>query len=110
MDSQSTPSERDALFAILADSSRRRLLDALGTLEPGSRTTLSALSDRFAADDGPAGDEQRRDAAVALHHIHLPKLADAGLIEYDAEAKVVEVTGRSGERPDPAVDIPIGEE
>ncbi len=36
--------------------------------------------------DGPVDPES---VSATLHHVHLPKLADAGLIEYDADAHVV---------------------
>jgi hypothetical protein len=34
---------------------------------------------------GPMTDAET--ARVALHHVHLPKLADAGLLTYDAETR-----------------------
>jgi hypothetical protein len=34
-------------------------------------------------------DEDETDSAVSLHHARLPKLADAGLIEYDPQSKTV---------------------
>jgi hypothetical protein len=33
--------------------------------------------------------------AATLHHAHLPKLADAGVVEYDAEARTVELSDLS---------------
>ena len=39
-------------------------------------------------------EESIREVHVSLHHHHLPKLADLGVIEYDPEAKIVEeITG-----------------
>lgn len=108
-DSQRTPSERDALFAILAEPRRRRLLDILDSPGSGRRTTLYDLSERLAADEGSATGEQRHDAAIALHHVHLPMLDDAGLVEYDPGAKVVETTDLSGSRSTDA-DILVPEE
>ncbi|MFC7137474.1 DUF7344 domain-containing protein [Halobaculum litoreum] len=40
-------------------------------------------------DADPAADAARRDAAISLHHVHLPLLADFGLVEYDAGENVV---------------------
>ena len=34
-------------------------------------------------------DEDETDIAISLHHATLPKLADAGLIEYDPRSKTV---------------------
>jgi hypothetical protein len=31
---------------------------------------------------------------IRLHHVHLPKLADYGVIEYDPETKVISMTGK----------------
>ena len=39
-----------------------------------------------------ASSETVTEIQTALHHIHLPKLAEAGLIEYDSERQVVEPT------------------
>lgn len=46
---------------------------------------VAARESERIADDRAAID----DVAAALHHVHLPKLADDGLVEYDAERRVV---------------------
>ena len=78
-------------FDVLADERRRAALSALsdrdGPLE------LSALARAVAEkteDDvtGPALDALDR-IRVSLHHQHLPKMADAELIAYDIDRKVV---------------------
>ncbi len=53
------------------------LTDALATkrTEPSPRDATNTLSSRQSADDAGAKAE--------LHHDHLPRLADAGIIEYD---------------------------
>ncbi|MFC7141316.1 hypothetical protein ACFQMA_15940 [Halosimplex aquaticum] len=109
-DSQRTPSERDALFAILADPRRRRLLDVLETRDPGARMALSELADRLAAAEGSTSGERRHDVAAALHHVHLPKLDDAGLVEYDPTERVVEATELSDGRSDPGTDVLLTED
>ena len=41
-----------------------------------------------------AADETVTQIQTGLHHVHLPKLAEAGLIEYDPERQVVEPTAQ----------------
>lgn len=63
------------------------------------RTALRALADRDAplslselADDVVDRREEADDSAAvrtALHHVHLPKLAEVGIVEYDPEANRV---------------------
>ncbi|WP_436925840.1 DUF7344 domain-containing protein [Halosimplex amylolyticum] len=108
--SQSTPAERDALFAVLADPRRRRLLELLEHLEPGRRTTLSDLSERLAAAEESTEREQRQNVAVTLRHVHLPKLDDAGLVEYDPETNVVETVDRTDDRAELGRAMPATEE
>lgn len=40
-----------------------------------------------------ATDEYRQRARILLHHAHLPKLAEAGMIEYEAETDIVRFVG-----------------
>lgn len=97
MDSQSTSSERDTLFELLADPRRRRLIETLDELGQGARVPLADLSERLAATEGSTAGEARHDVAIALHHVHLPMLDEAGLVDYDSETNVVETV-------DPAID------
>jgi DNA-binding transcriptional ArsR family regulator len=72
----------------LADEQRRTVLAVLGREGAASRRTLArAVSEREA--DGEPSPDAVEDALVTLHHVHLPKLADAGLVEYDAETGTV---------------------
>lgn len=93
-----TPARRtttDELLALLADSCRRRVLEVLLDANPDGRLTLEELSTRV--DDETVGDETLCALTVALHHRHLPKLAEAGLVEYDPDTRTVEpVVGRAG--------------
>ena len=76
---------------LLADDYRRAIVETLHDDSPISR---GRLTDRLAARGvhGDGGTESDRpDPAtryrirVTLHHDHLPRLADAGLVEYDDE-------------------------
>jgi len=77
----------DELFGVLSDRTRRRILWFL--LEE-SRTTVDELADLLLgweiSGDGVAGPEERDGVLVSLHHVHLPRLADAGLVRYDADS------------------------
>lgn len=72
---------------LLAASERRAVLDVLADRqEPIDLTTLaSAVADRV---DAPTASSERAVKAT-LHHCHLPKLAAAGVVEYDTDAAVV---------------------
>lgn len=86
-----TTSERHRLLA----SARRKL-----TLEILDETTapidLDELAARlFARETGADGDETAVErVAIALHHVHLPKLDSAGVLRYDPRSHLVEFTDR----------------
>lgn len=77
----------DTAFEILTEERRQFALQYLA--EEGGTVSLSDvvtyLVDRESAVD-------RTDIAADLHHSHLPKLAAAGLVEYDPEANTVTAT------------------
>ncbi|USZ67494.1 hypothetical protein NGM10_12240 [Halorussus salilacus] len=70
----------DAIFELLVTERRRNALYVLYR-SPGP-LSVSALAEEVAALEG--ADPER--VATALHHVHLPKLADAGVVEYDGDA------------------------
>lgn len=83
----------DELFDVLSDRRRRFVLYHLG--DAGGSTTRDALVDRIAAREAADGDgdgPNREHVVAELHHVHLPRLSDAGLIEYDQRNGDVVVT------------------
>ncbi|WP_254810077.1 DUF7344 domain-containing protein [Natronosalvus amylolyticus] len=81
-----TPS-LDTVFDILADRRRRFVLYHLYDAVDGV-STVEELVDFVAVhepDAGPSKDEIQ----VALYHIHLPKLEEAGVIEHDQRSETV---------------------
>lgn len=82
------PDERHYL---LSDADRRA---AIGVL--ADRTTpihLSELANEVASASAPTTvdvDAHRREFEIVLHHNHLPRLDDAGVVEYDAKTNRVD--------------------
>ncbi|WP_336344953.1 DUF7344 domain-containing protein [Halalkalicoccus ordinarius] len=72
--------DRYAVFELLSNGHRHRLLTTL--LEEGSTTAIPPSDDA-----GPEADPES--VRLALYHIHLPKLEDAGLIEWDRDRNQV---------------------
>jgi len=81
--------ETDDLLAVLANADRRFVLAHLS-----QRETPPSLAPLAAALSARSDDLTHEDAQIALHHAHLPKLENAGLVEYD---DTVELTERADE-------------
>ncbi|MEF8808196.1 DUF7344 domain-containing protein [Natronomonas sp.] len=83
----------DRLYRALASTQRRRLLCFL--LEAGETTVdelATVLTGWTAAEQGAMGTkEDREQLRMALRHIHLPLLADVGLVTYDRESGTVDI-------------------
>lgn len=77
-------------FTLLADRRRRTLLFVLG--EVADPVSVGGLSERLVAREDPksALDQSALDdVELKLHHVHVPKLAEHGILEYDAESGIV---------------------
>ena len=81
------PLSPDTILYVVADEHRCAILNAVTN---ASEKTLEfeVLVDHVAdwvgdEDAERASDEHRRRVRIALHHTHLPKLADAGIVDYD---------------------------
>lgn len=88
----------DALFDGLADARRRTILDSLShQFHPIHTETLArevgAKEQGTCESEVPEGDVAG--ILVRLRHVHLPKLSDAGLIEYDADEQTVAYEGHA---------------
>ncbi|UPW00464.1 hypothetical protein M0R88_18425 [Halorussus gelatinilyticus] len=73
----------DDCFEVVADPRRRTVLDVLAD---GEATTVSELTGRIA--DRCSVERER--AATSLRHVHLPKLAEYGVVVHDRNADRVE--------------------
>lgn len=75
----------DLLFDALSDHRRRQILTYMHTSEEDS-FNFDELAQIIANENNETSDvsqKQRKRVKLTLHHRHLPKLDDAGLIEYD---------------------------
>lgn len=86
---------RDEVYDILSNARRRFVIYFLrGRDEP---VQLSELSDRVAAweNDVPVEeltDQQVKRVYVSLYQTHIPKLEESGIVEYDKDSGVVQLT------------------
>lgn len=76
--------EIDRLLTALGDRDRREVLEYLRG-SPDGTATVAELAGVLRERD--TGCEDR--AKVVLHHSTLPKLAGAGVVDYDADARTV---------------------
>lgn len=87
----------DAVLELLADRRRRELLERLFS-QPSETTTIDELVEHLMDRESEARNERpaRDSIEIKLLHVHLPKLADAGILEYDERSR--EVRYRANDR------------
>ncbi len=88
----------DDIFDLLSVERRRYAIHYLSEV-PDGVATLDDLSEQVAAwetDTAVADvpDDFRRRVEASLHHTHLPRLADANVIDYDARSESVRYYGQ----------------
>ncbi len=88
------PLTLDAILSLLANYRRRRLLaylwaqpDQVGSFEAATREVAAAVASQR------GGRPSLTDVNIDLQHTHLPKLADAGVLEYDIRSQVIRYRG-----------------
>ncbi len=84
-DRSTTKGQLTLLFKLLADHRRRVLLQYLRDNE--APMPISALVTALTQRVEQISPDENTDIEITVHHIHLPKLADAGVIEYDQSAQ-----------------------
>lgn len=98
-DDVSPPLSPDALFSLLRNQRRRDVLRCLRAAD--GEVELRELSEQVAAleNDCPAAAvtyKERKRVQTALYQIHLPKLAEWGVVDYDRRAGTVELRDCAG--------------
>lgn len=83
----------DEMFSVLADR-RRRVIVASLLAGDNSVPVDSLTADVLVGTEVPTDEaaEMRTRIATELHHVHLPKLEAAGLVEWDRDHEVVAPT------------------
>ena len=82
----------EVVGTLLADPVRERVVSVLRehhgslALDDLARTVVAAER----TDDSPPPEDAVTSAVVSLHHVHLPKLDDVGIVEYDTAERTVE--------------------
>jgi hypothetical protein len=84
----------DTLFELLKNQRRRDALDYLKT--NGGRATLSDMAEHIAAKENDLPIEgitskQRKRVYIGLYQCHLPKLATAGVVDFDKNRGTIEL-------------------
>ncbi|MFD1562498.1 ArsR family transcriptional regulator [Haloarchaeobius amylolyticus] len=77
--------EADEILRLLADASRRRVVESLANYED-TWIHREQLAQRLA---GSHEEEPINNWERDLHHVHLPMLEDTGIIEYDRQEGTV---------------------
>ncbi|MDQ2052049.1 ArsR family transcriptional regulator [Natronolimnohabitans sp. A-GB9] len=83
---------KDVIFELLKNRRRREVLAYL--LEADDTVTLGELAEQIAAwendtDVSALSSDQRKRVYVALYQTHLPKMDDAGIVEYDQDRGLI---------------------
>lgn len=83
---------KDVIFELLKNRRRREVLQYL--LEADETVTLGELAEQIAAWENDTeitalSSDQRKRVYVALYQTHLPKMDDAGIIDYDQDRGLI---------------------
>jgi DNA-binding transcriptional ArsR family regulator len=74
----------DEALRVLKSPERRRVLEHLDDESDGS-TTVAELASQIACSESRDG----QTFEARLHHVHLPKLEDYGVLEYDSRSNAI---------------------
>ncbi|MFP9190655.1 hypothetical protein ACLI4Q_03165 [Natrialbaceae archaeon A-CW1-1] len=99
LESEGAPTPEAVLLAV-ANDQRRAILRLLNDADEQAMAVseLANVVAEHTLDGEPPTDADRRRVHTALHHIHLPKLEDSGLVAYDSETnRVRDATGELGQ-------------
>jgi DNA-binding transcriptional ArsR family regulator len=90
---------KSVIFEILSADRRQEVLRYLD--ETGETANLGELAEHIASlecdcEISQLSSQQRKRTYVGLYQCHLPKMADAGVIDYNSDRGTVALNGRSG--------------
>ena len=91
------PIELDTVLDVCEHKPRRIVLTALTDRQQSvsiNDLTNAIVKHNHHTPPTEVADETVTQIQTALHHVHLPKLAEAGLIQYDPERQLVEPTAQ----------------
>lgn len=80
----------DTLFTALANEQRRQVLQYFQTAANSTASVEELITHTL---ETGAEDKSHEQLELTFHHITLPKLADLGVIEYDARSQTVRYRG-----------------
>jgi|AntRauMinimDraft_3_1070383.scaffolds.fasta_scaffold00075_29 hypothetical protein len=83
------------VYSVMANELRRNALAVIANEPTGMDVSrlVEEVADRIeAAKTEAASDEVVQEVRQSLHHIHMPKMVSAGLVEYDDESRTVKAT------------------
>ena len=86
-DSPTTTLTVTDIFLLLAHNRRRNILHFL--VGHAGSVSLSALAEQLAVREDDVSRDHHERILTSLYHIHLPKLAEARVIDYDVEHETV---------------------
>ncbi|MHC3439509.1 DUF7344 domain-containing protein [Natrialbaceae archaeon A-gly3] len=88
-----TPS-LDRIFDLLSDRRRRYTLYCLYDSENGVATIEDIVEYVLSLEASGNSPERRDQLLTSLEHMHLPRLEDAGIVEYDTRSDTVRYWGQ----------------
>lgn len=91
-DGGDTPQRMSTIFRLLANKNRRIALHVLQERR-GELVEIRDLANEIVATRAPDETVDPAEIELTLRHAHCPKLADAGIVEYDDERGAVRYVG-----------------
>ena len=79
----------DRIFDLLSERRRRHVLYCLYETEDGVATVDDIVEYVLSLEGRDDSPEHREQLVMALEHKHLPRLEDAGIVEYDSRSDTV---------------------
>lgn len=86
------PNSVDCLLAVLADEQRRRVLRYFQAADDPVASRADLVDHLVEPESAPDAGVRER-IRIQLHHCQLPRLADAGLLEYDSRTGHIQYHG-----------------